>query len=329
VKRRNEVAVGLAVILGLALIVFGTIWLQGLHLGQEQKVVKARFDDAGSLLPGNAVKLRGVRVGRVETIELEPSGAGVIVTMTINPDVRLPEDPIVLLSPETMFGDWQAQINPRAAFPQYKYTESPDPAVLPGFTLPDISRLTAVADEIATNLKMLSGRFESAFTEETAGNVRDAIQNIESVSAQLTSLIEKQQKNADEVAQGLQTTSQSLGEAAETARRAFSQFETAISGGRLTGIVENMQRATAQTDSLAGVLLKTSQQVRNTAITADSALRAVGAVALSIQRGEGSLGKFVRDTALYFRMTEATREVQLLLHDLRANPRKYINLKIF
>jgi phospholipid/cholesterol/gamma-HCH transport system substrate-binding protein len=50
---------------------------------------------------------------------------------------------------------------------------------------------------------------------------------------------------------------------------------------------------------------------------------------MSIQRGEGSLGKFVRDTALYFRMTEATREVQLLLHDLRANPRKYINLKIF
>jgi phospholipid/cholesterol/gamma-HCH transport system substrate-binding protein len=90
-----------------------------------------------------------------------------------------------------------------------------------------------------------------------------------------------------------------------------------------------MQRATAQTDSLAGVLLRTSQQVRSTAITADSALKAVGAVALSIQRGEGSLGKFVKDTALYFRMTEATREVQLLLHDLRANPRKYINLRIF
>ena len=328
-KRRNEVAVGLSVILGLALIVFGTIWMQGKHLGKEQRVIKARFDEAGALLKGNDVKLRGVQVGRVETIELEPSGAGVLVTMSIEPDVRLPEDPVVILSPESMFGDWQAQIFPRAAFPLYKYAEAPDPAVLPGFTLPDISRLTAVADEIAGNLKALTDRFESAFTEETAGNVRDAIQNIESVSAQLTSLIEKQQKNADEVAAGLQTTSESLGEAAETARRAFSQFETAISGGRLTGIVENMQRATATTDSLASVLLQTSHQVRTTAITADSALRAVGAVANAIQKGEGSLGRFVRDTALYFRTAEATRELQLLLHDLRANPRKYINLKIF
>jgi ABC-type transporter Mla subunit MlaD len=62
VKRRNEVAVGLAVILGLGLIVFGTIWMKGLQLGQEKRVVKARFDDAGSLLQGNAVKLRGVRL---------------------------------------------------------------------------------------------------------------------------------------------------------------------------------------------------------------------------------------------------------------------------
>ncbi len=328
-KRRNEVAVGMVVILGLALIVLGTIWLQGKPFGKEQRTIKARFDEAGAILKGNDVKLRGVGVGRVDNIELEPSGAGVLITMSINPDVRLPEDPVVILAPESMFGDWQAQIFPRSAFPVYKYAESPDPAVLPGFTLPDISRLTAVADEIAGNLKSLTDRFESAFTEETAGNVRDAIQNIESVSSQLTSLIEKQQKNADEVAAGLQTTSQSLGEAAETARRAFAQFETAISGGRLTGIVENMQRATATTDSLAAVLLSTSHQVRTTAITADSALKAVGAVALSIQRGEGSLGRFVRDTALYFRMTEATREVQLLLHDLRANPRKYINLKIF
>ena len=90
-----------------------------------------------------------------------------------------------------------------------------------------------------------------------------------------------------------------------------------------------MQRATATTDSLASVLLQTSHQVRTTAITADSALRAVGAVANAIQKGEGSLGRFVRDTALYFRTAEATRELQLLLHDLRANPRKYINLKIF
>jgi phospholipid/cholesterol/gamma-HCH transport system substrate-binding protein len=249
--------------------------------------------------------------------------------MSIDPDVRLPEDPVVILAPESMFGDWQAQISPRSAFPHYEYAESPDPNVLPGFSLPDLSRLTAVADEIAGNLRQLSGRFETAFTEETARNVREAIENIEAVSEQLTGLIQRQQKNADEVAANLQTTSQSLGDAAETARRAFAQLEQAVGGGRLTNIVENVQRATAQTDSLAGFLLQTSRQVKSTAITADSALRAVGQVAQTIRRGEGSLGKLVNDTALYFRLTETTREMQLLLRDIRANPGKYINLRVF
>jgi phospholipid/cholesterol/gamma-HCH transport system substrate-binding protein len=329
VKRRHEVLVGVAVILGLALIVFGTFWLQGRRLGREQRTIVARFDEAGQILRGNSVKLRGVLIGRVEKIELEPSGAGVLLTMSIDPDVKLPEDPVVILAPESMFGDWQAQISPRSTFPQYAYSESPDPNVLPGFSLPDLSRLTAVADEIAGNLSQLTGRFETAFTEETARNVRQAIQNIETVSSQLNGLIDRQQKNADEVAANLQTTSKSLGEAAETARRAFAELEVAVGGGRLTAVVDNIQRATAQTDSLAGLLLETSRQVKTTAITTDSAMRSVGTIARSIQRGEGSLGKLVNDTALYFRLTESSREMQLLLRDIRANPGKYINLRVF
>jgi phospholipid/cholesterol/gamma-HCH transport system substrate-binding protein len=228
-----------------------------------------------------------------------------------------------------MFGDWQAQIFPRSTFPQYNYAESPDPNVLPGAALPDISRLTAVADEIAGNIKDLTDRFAVAFTDETATHVRKAIQNIEEVSAQLTGLIERQQRNADQVAIGLQSTSQSLGEAAETARRVFAELELAVGGGKLSNVVRNVERASAQSDSLARMLLETGRQLKTTSITADSALRAVGEIAKSIQRGEGSLGRFVRDTALYFRMTETTREVQLLLRDIRANPGKYINLRVF
>lgn len=328
-RRRNDVLVGLAVISGILLIVFGTIWMQGLKLGEQPRQITARFVEAGQILKGNSVKLRGVEIGRVESVELEESGAGVLVVMSVDPDIGLPEDPVVILAPESMFGDWQAQIFPRATFPQYDYAESPDPSILPGAALPDISRLTAVADEIAGNIKDLTDRFAVAFTTETADNVRQAIQNIEEVSEQLTGLIARQQRNADEVAAGLQSTSQSLGEAAETARRVFAQLEQAVGGGRLNTVMQNVQRASAQSDSLATMLLETGRQLKSTAITADSALRAVGDIAASIERGEGSLGRFVRDTAFYFRLTETTREMQLLLRDIRANPGKYINLRVF
>ena len=150
--KRTEVAVGFVILLGIAVVFFGTLWLKGTRLGEREMTIHARFLEIGQLLDGNEVKLRGVSIGRVERIALEPGGGGVIVTMRIAEEVPLPADPVVLLSPESMFGDWQAEIHPRSRFPQYTYAEAPDPQVLPGYSLPDISRLTAVADEADADL---------------------------------------------------------------------------------------------------------------------------------------------------------------------------------
>ena len=327
--RRNEVVVGLVVLGGVLLAIFGTIWLQGLNLGREKQSVKARFSEVGQLLTGSNVKFRGVPIGRVESIELERGGGGVLVTMTVAGDVRLPEDPVVILAPESLFGDWQAEIAPRSLYPGYRYAESPDPAVLPGYSLPDMVRLTAVADQIATNLATISTRFEEAFTTETAENIRLAIENIQEVSAQLTGLVGKQQLAMAEVARDLERTSEAAGQAAIAVHRAFAEIETAIGGGALQTIVRNMERTTGRTDSLVSVLLATTRALRITAVTADTALRNVGQIAAAVQRGEGTLGKLLRDTTLYMSLVETNVEMQALLRDIRRNPRRYINLRVF
>ena len=328
-KGRNEVAVGAAVILALALIVLGTIWLQGRGFGREEMELVARFEEVGQLMEGNAVKVRGVPIGRVDAIGLDPEGGGVLITMRVTSDVLLPEDPVVVLAPESMFGDWQAEIFPRTQFPDYTYAESPDPAVLPGATLPDISRLTAVADRIAQNMASLSDRFEIAFTQETAENIRRAIDNIQEVSEQLTDLVSKQQAAIDEVSANLQETTDALSRTVETVNRTFTQVENAISGDKLTNIVANAEKASLQIDSLTRELLQTSRSLRTVAATADTTLRSVGAVASGLQRGEGTLGLLMQDTALFWRIVETNAELQALLRDIRANPGRYINVRVF
>ena len=115
--RRNEVVVGIVLIAGILLLVFGTIWLKGMRLGEEEAEVRARFREVGQLLTGSSVKFRGVPIGRVEDIQLEPGGGAVVVTMLVDADVRLPAESVVLLAPESMFGDWQAEIAARSSFP--------------------------------------------------------------------------------------------------------------------------------------------------------------------------------------------------------------------
>jgi DNA-binding transcriptional LysR family regulator len=53
------------------------------------------------------------------------------------------------------------------------------------------------------------------------------------------------------------------------------------------------------------------------------------AVMSSIERGEGTLGMLVQDDSLYLETRQSVREFKELVRDIRANPKKYINLKVF
>jgi phospholipid/cholesterol/gamma-HCH transport system substrate-binding protein len=48
-----------------------------------------------------------------------------------------------------------------------------------------------------------------------------------------------------------------------------------------------------------------------------------------MDRGEGTLGKLARDDSLYLNMNRAAESIAALVDDIRANPRKYINVSIF
>jgi phospholipid/cholesterol/gamma-HCH transport system substrate-binding protein len=328
-KHRNEVLVGSAVLLGIVFIVGGTIWLRGAGLGRDDTEIKARFAEVGQLLKGNAVKLRGVPIGRVERIDLDSLGNGVIITMRIDGKLTLPEDPVVLLSPESMFGDWQAEIVPRSSFPRYNYSEAGDPAILPGYSLPDISRLTAVADQIAQNMAILSERVSITFTEETALKLRRSVDNVLLASEKAMALVDRQSANVDRISRDFQQATQAASDAAAAVSRTLTQVELAVGEGRLVQIVQNMEATSSRAAALADTLLSMSRDMRVASATADSTMRRVGAIASAIQRGEGSLGRLMVDTMLYVSIRESNLELQRLLRDIRENPRKYITVRVF
>ena len=98
---------------------------------------------------------------------------------------------------------------------------------------------------------------------------------------------------------------------------------------RLTGIVSNIHAASTQADSISRVMLAATRDLRVAAASADSTFRKVGEAVDAINTGQGTLGLLMRDTTMYYRLLETNAEVQELLRDMRANPRKYINLTIF
>ena len=130
-RRRKELLVGSVVLLGLGVAVFGTFWLQGRRFGSTETEVHVLMRDVGQLSVGNAVTFRGVPIGRVGDITVEDGGAAVRIQLLLEGEWILDDDAVAVIAPESMFGDWQAEIVTRSRFPLYDYYEVPSDARLP------------------------------------------------------------------------------------------------------------------------------------------------------------------------------------------------------
>lgn len=357
-RYKNEVTVGIVVIVGLLIIVVGAFWLSGKPFGTQPKQVVAIFREVGELRGGNPVVYRGVQVGRVRAIELVPSGTAVIVTMEIGPEVQLPPEPGVVLAPASLFGDWQAQVVSRQSFTDLEWTPSPDPAILPGTALPDISQLTAVAARIAGDIESLAGRIEIAFTEETARNIARTVDNVQEISAQLGGFVDAQTVRFDEVARNALAASSNIERTTARVDRVASQVEAAVAQGDIQAIFSNAREASESLrdlgvqlqDATVGVpaliaradttlvsvsglingLGPTTAEIGPTIVQARESIATLQRILARMEEGEGTIARMLEDPALYEETQRAIATLRRILADIQENPGRYIGeVRIF
>jgi phospholipid/cholesterol/gamma-HCH transport system substrate-binding protein len=323
--------VGLVIVAGVAAAVLGTLWLQDASFGRGTREVEALFREVGQLMDGNGVKLRGVTIGQVQQISVEPGGATVRVRMRIRDDIELPENRAVLLAPENFFGDWQAEIvDPGSdTYSGFDFLVSNEPGVMGGYALPDFSRLTAAADQISENLGNLTDRVEEAFTEETAQNLSAAIDNIEEVSQRLRELVEAQAGAVSDLASEFETSAMELGQAAHAARMTFERTEEVLGAPTTDSLMLDARATFANLKALSEELSDATRGAQGMIQRVDSTFARLDRMTAQVEAGEGSLGLLMRDTTLVTGAQSVLVELTALLQDLQENPHRYVRLSIF
>ncbi len=115
-NRALEIGTGLFVLLGFAALFFLTTQLPGSGLqwgAPEGYRVTAKFDNVGDLKTGSPVSMAGVRIGRVETVEFDPSDFRALVTLQIEPRYdRIPEDSDASIQTQGLLGGKYVGIGP-------------------------------------------------------------------------------------------------------------------------------------------------------------------------------------------------------------------------
>jgi phospholipid/cholesterol/gamma-HCH transport system substrate-binding protein len=92
-KKTSKIWIGLFIIVGSVIGVGSIVWLGASKFFEGGKVYVAYFDESvQGLHPDASVKLRGVNIGSVERIGVEPTSAMVEVVMKLNVNERLGDD---------------------------------------------------------------------------------------------------------------------------------------------------------------------------------------------------------------------------------------------
>ncbi|MFQ5702543.1 MAG: MlaD family protein [Gemmatimonadales bacterium] len=340
-KRRDELIVGATILFALVVVFLGAVWLSQAQLGSHGLVQGVRFRTVGGLGVNNPVVLRGVRVGRVLSIEIpEGSSDWVEAQLQIYEDAvnksLIPKDPAIIAASASLFGEWQVEIISMDDPPDdpnvvRDLEEAADEGgdLWPGATLPDIGQLTAQAGRIATDIATFSNRISTAFDSQTVLDVQRSIRDLSVVADTLTGFTEHQTQVLGEVSARIHAGADAVQSAAIMLERTLSRVDTATSDGKLDSIVTNLQAASAEMKAalenfrqLLEVAHDNQQSFVRVVVGADS-------IMTRLQNMSGTLGLLFGDSALYVQSTDAVTELRDLIADIKANPRKYFKFSVF
>ena len=299
-KRTNEALVGLLLLVGGAVAVFGSIWLVRGSLGKGYPVY-ARFPWGAGLKPGQPVLLAGVTAGSIADVEYDPQGT-VRVTLRMTRGFKIPKGSAAQSIAVGFFGDRAIAIEPIIGVTETIPAGDSVKVVRSGATTDDI---IATGDSIAMDVRGITLPLKQQMTD--SGGVRDVREILRSTSEltkQLNSVIMAQ--NA-QLTMAMTSVNRSL--------KALERTTAAFDSMRVDSLQRNAGRATANVAAITDSLRIT--------------MRSINATMARLERGEGTAGKLLSDSLLYNDIRRLVIRVDSVTADFKRDPRKFIKFSVF
>jgi phospholipid/cholesterol/gamma-HCH transport system substrate-binding protein len=292
-KTRDEVLVGLIVTAAIVVTVLGSLWLArgGLSKGYP---LYAKFPWGAGLKQGQPVLLVGVSVGYLDQVDLHQDGT-LVSTLRIQKHYQVPITSKATVIPNGIFGDMAVALTPSK--PDVRSFNAGD-TVPVGPSTPGIADLTAKADSVMRSVNAITGALEREMVG--TGGIRDLRNTIGATNR----LVNDFSAIANEQSRQLTATMASV-------RRAT----TAIDPAKVDSTLANFQTTSAN-------LAQLSAQVKETSSKLD-------AVLAKVDSGPGSAAKLINDPGAYNDVRGLLQRMDSLLADIKKNPKRYINVRIF
>lgn len=298
----KEIKTAILVLSGVLLFIFIFYYLKGENLLDSSKKITAVYDNVEGLTPSAAVTINGHKIGKVQSIKFTDDRSGKLsVIMLIDNDFEFSINSKAQLYEAGLIGGKAIAIVP--AFDGAPAVKSGDflaTDVKPGLTELVNQRLTPLQEKIEimmVNADSLLINLNDVFDVNTKKNIQRSI-------SELSGTIASFKSTSEALNSMLVDNKSAIGETLTNFNKISSDLttlSTSLAASDLDSIMANLKSTIVNFDQLLS----------------------------RIEKGEGSVGKLMKDEAIYNNLEGATKQLEELLEDMKLNPKRYVHFSLF
>jgi len=310
VKFSKELKAGVIALLAIVGFVVLFQFMKGRSLFTTDNIFYAKYDNVEGLAQSSPVSINGLKVGQVDKIIPHSSKEGKIdflVKITVDNNFEFSKNSMLEIFEPSLMGGKEMRINLMYGGPTAK-----DGDTLRGaFKLGTLGSLSSQVGPVKDQLQTVLHRVDSLMT--------NANQLVDSQNRQEIKLL---LANLNKTVGALQTTAASVN---SLVGHNDPKIQKVLDDASLT-----MQSGKVTLDKYGNLAESIDTKKLNATIAnLDETVGQLNKVVSGIDRGEGSLGKIMKDDQLYNNLNAASNNLNSLIEDLKAHPKKYVNFSVF
>ena len=318
----RETKIGLLLLVGLAVLIFGYKFLKGQNILGSSQTFYIEYENVDGLTIGSTVTNKGLEIGTVQDIEFTEDLKKLLVTLVLDGNIPVPEGTTADIVSVSVLGEKAVILDFHGnscvtsnCLDSGDYLQGTSLGLLASFVdVSDAEQYTAIVEESLQNVvDSLNALFDSdSPMGESLRDLQATLANLNSATAQLDRLMANNTRTFGSILDNVETLTDTL----------------LVSNSDIRAIAANAAALTADLaridfEKLGSGAGATIEDLQATLKKADAAVATLTAVLKKVNEGEGTIAKALNDDELYTNLQELTQGIALLTYDLRLQPERY------
>jgi phospholipid/cholesterol/gamma-HCH transport system substrate-binding protein len=257
--------------------------------------------------------INGLQVGTVKAITNDKNMRELVVSFSIKKDINIPSNSLALIVPNPL-ATTKAEIKLGDGNQYMKDGDTLQTQANKGILDDVMKRVDPVLYEVknaVSSLDTLLGKVNKVLDPEAKENISKTLSNLNQVTASML-------VSTASLQQVLNTETGALAKTLQNVKSITGNL--ADNNAKISSVMTNLDQTTTKLSEL---------DLKQTLTSIDGTINDLRKLIAGFNTKDGTIGLLLNDPSLYKNLASTSNKLNLLLDDLRVNPKRYVNISVF